>query len=493
MCVDYRALNDVTVPDTFPLPIIEDLHDQLGGVEHVITLDLKAGFHQIKIKEEDKPKTAFATPTGLYQFRVMPFGLINAPATFQRMTTKLLEDRLGSGCLVYIDDIVIYGSSWPSLMSNFEWVLQRLRDHEVFLNIRKSHFGLSEFEYLGVTIRDGKIYPSKKSIATIQGLSPPEDVNGVRRLLGLVGYLRKFIPDFAALVKPIQELITAEEFVWSDECQRKFEDIKRLLTTSQPSLCLPRSGLPFYLDTDASTYAIAGVLQQREGDTTYVLQFASKKLTTAEAKWPIYELEAYAIVWSIFHFAHYLRGKEFIVRTDHQSLKWLWNTEKSRIARWAMFLQEFQFKVVYRAGRDQQHVDIFTRDIQFSKLDEDIDARWVLASHTDVRPYMLTLNETFPSPDDFVTAFNGEQEHPPQHTLQNGLPIVNNRVYVPEPLRRRILFYFHFSRVGAHQGIQRSYNRLAKYFWWNNMFNDVRNFAKQCLTCIRRRHTAIDF
>ncbi|EZG43157.1 putative retrotransposon protein, partial [Gregarina niphandrodes] len=178
MCVDYRALNDVTAPDTFPLSIIEDLHDQLGGVEHVITLDLKAGFHQIKIKEEDKPKTAFATPTGLYQFRVMPFGLINAPATFQRMTTKLLEDRLESRCLVYIDDIVIYGSSWPSLMSNFEWVLQRLRDHEVFLNIRKSHFGLSEFEYLGVAIRDGKIYPSKKSIATIQGLSPPEDVNG---------------------------------------------------------------------------------------------------------------------------------------------------------------------------------------------------------------------------------------------------------------------------------------------------------------------------
>ncbi|EZG43242.1 putative retrotransposon, Ty3-gypsy protein [Gregarina niphandrodes] len=311
MCVDYSSLNDVTVPDTFPLPIIEDLHDQLGEVEHVITLDIKAGFHQIKIKEEYKPKTAFATPTGLYQLRVMPFGLINAPATFQRMTTKLLEDRLESGCLVYIDDIVIYGSSWPSL--NFEWVLLKLRDHEVFLNIRKSHFGLSEFEYLGVTIRDGKVYPFKKSIATNQRLSPPEDVNGVRRLLGLVG--------------------TVEEFVWSDECQRKFEDIKHLLTASQPSLCLLRSGLPFCLDTDASTYAIAGVLQQREGDTTHVLQVASKKLTAAEAKWPIYELEAHAIVWSIFRFAHYLRGKEFIVRTDHQSLKWLWNTAKPRIAR----------------------------------------------------------------------------------------------------------------------------------------------------------------
>ncbi|EZG44015.1 RNA-directed DNA polymerase [Gregarina niphandrodes] len=493
MCVDYRALNEVTVPDTFPLPVIEDLHDHLGGVEHVMTLDLKAGFHQIRIKEGDKAKTAFATPTGLYQFNVMPFGLINAPATFQRMTTKLLEDRLGKGCLVYIDDIIIYGTSWPVLMNNFEWVLQQLLRHQIYLNIRKSHFGLSEFDYLGVTIRKGKIYPSKKSIETIRKLTPPEDVNGVRRFLGLVGYLRKFIRDYATLVKPIQELVTLDEFNWSDQCQKGFEAVRRALVEAQLSLHLPRPGLPFCLDTDASTYAIAGVLQQTVDNKMHVLQFASKKLTAAESKWPIYELEAYAIVWSIFHFAHYLRGREFIVRTDHQSLKWLWSTEKSRIARWAMFLQEFQFKIIYRAGKTQQHVDIFTRDIEFSPLDEQIDARWALVCHTDVQPSMLTLNETFPTPEDLAAAFEREPEPIFSYTLQNGLPVVNNRVYVPEVLRRRIIFYFHFSRVGAHQGIQRSYHRLSKYFWWPNMFNDVRQFAKQCLTCIRRRHTAIDF
>ncbi|EZG42916.1 hypothetical protein GNI_208240 [Gregarina niphandrodes] len=160
----------------------------------------------------------------------------------------------------------------------------------------------------------GKVYPSKKSMETIQRLSPPEDVNGVRRFLGLVGYLSKFIRDYASLVRPLQGLITAEDFVWSESCQNSFDSVKKVLSEAQLSLYLPQPHLPFCLDTDASTYAIAGVLQQTEGDKVHVLQFASKKLTTAESKWPIYELEAYAVVRSIFHFAHYLRGKEFVYR-----------------------------------------------------------------------------------------------------------------------------------------------------------------------------------
>ena len=488
MCIDYRKLNEVTVPDSYPLPVIEDLLDKLGGVEHVITLDLKAGFHQIRMKKEDAHKTAFATPTGLYEWNVMPFGLINAPATFQRMVNELLRDRLGNGVLVYIDDIVIYAKTWAQLMETLEWVLKKFSQNDVFINIRKCYFGHTEFEYLGATIKKGKVCPSKKSLETISRLTVPTDENQVRRFLGMVGYLRRFIPDFAVKVKPIQALITAETFHWSPDCQSSYDEMKSFISSASCSLYLPDPLLPFILDTDASGYAIGGVLQQYDGKECKVLQFASKKLTAAEAKWSIYELEAYAIVWSIFHFAHYLKGRKFTVRSDHQSLKWLWSAEKSRIARWAMFLQEFNFKIIYRAGNKQQHVDIFTRDVCFGDVDEVIEKKLEDVLCT-VNTFMPRPGVNFPTVDEFVEALKEDNTYKKiPHRLQDDLIIVKGRIYVPQSLRQRILHVFHYSRSGGHQGVQRTYRRLNEKFWWNNMIQDIQQFNKQCLTCLRRQN-----
>ena len=497
MCVDYRELNQITKKDAYPLPLIDVLIRMFEGCSHFSTLDLKSGYYQVPMAEADKEKTAFITPSGLYQFAVMPFGLCNAPATFQRMVDELFERFAGQGVGVYIDDIVIYAPTAERHDELLEIVLGILIDNGLFLNLPKSKFGFRRVRYLGMIVDGSGIHPDPDKLELISKLPAPRDIPSLRRFLGTVGYFRQFITNFAGRAEPLTQLLRRNAaWSWTSERQKAFEELRNVLREEPLTLVFPRTDWPWILDTDASGTQVAAVLQQYDSQNNpHVVACASRCLTEFEQKWPIRELEAFAIVWAILHFAEYLRGQAcFTVRTDHESLKWLWRTDNKRVARWALALQEFQFKVLYQKGSHHHHVDIFTRDIPITELEESLTDRIAMTANVFTVAPMCELRagvafEKFPS----VAAFREEQQKEmpqgcPQLECVNGI-MVNRfgRVFVPGSLRNQLMYYFHFGRTGGHQGITRTYNRMSRHFWWPAMKEDIQKYNGQCITCSRRR------
>ena len=495
LCVDYRGLNNITKKDAYPLPLIDDLTRGFGGATYISTIDLKCGYHQVLMAEEDKVKTAFVTPVGLYQYRVMPFGLCNAPATFQRIVDKLFGEYRYRGIGAYLDDIVIYASTEDAHVELLTVALSKLRSSGLFINLRKSKFGYQRVKYLGLIIDENGIHPDMDKVEIVAHLKPPSCQQSVRRFLGAVGYFRQFIPNFAERAQPLTQLLKKEVlWQWNTQQESAFNDLRETLRRNPVTLQFPHADWEWILDTDASAKAVAAVLQQKDiQGRCHVLAYGSRALSPTEQNWPTRELEAFAIVWGILHFAEYLRGRRFTVRTDHESLKWLWKTDKRRVARWALALQEFDFSVVYRAGPNQQHVDIFTRDLNDSKLDELLDDRITLRTQVfNVRAICELskdpLDVEFPSVDEFKEKQAQDEARPDRLHQQNGLWLTDdNRIYVPKDLRKLILYFYHFSRTGGHQGITRTWRRASRNFWWPDMKADIQSYNSQCLTCLRRR------
>ena len=496
MCVDYRELNQVTKKDAYPLPRIDSLMRMFEGSSYFSTMDLKSGYHQVRMAEKDREKTAFITPFGLYQSVVMPFGLCNAPATFQRLVDSVFDKYIGHGVGVYIDDIVIYADSAEKHDDILDMVLRALIRNGLFLNIKKSMFGYRRVRYLGMIVDGNGIHPDPAKVALVSRLQPPEDVTGLRRFLGTMGYFRQFIKGFASRAEALTQLLKrGTPWSWAQEQQAAFEDLRNVLGQEPIVLSFPHPSWPWVLDTDASGTQVAAVLQQMDPhNRPHVIAYASRCLSLQEQVWPIRELEAFAIVWAILHFAEYLRGQEcFTVRTDHESLKWLWGTDNKRVARWALALQEFQFKVLYQRGSNHHHVDIFTRDVPTTPMDETLTNRIALTADVfTVTPVCQLQSDpcdvTFPTVEEFKQEQQKEANRDQSLECMNGL-LVNRygRVYVPPSLRRQLMFFYHFSRAGGHQGITRTYQRMAQHFWWTRMKADIQQYHAQCLTCMRRR------
>ena len=496
MCVDFRELNRVTKKDAYPLPLIDSLMRMFEGSSYFSTLDLKAGYHQVRMAHKDREKTAFITPSGLYQFLVMPFGLCNAPATFQRLVDSIFEKYIGHGIGVYIDDIVIYANTEEAHDDLLDLVLRMLMDNGLFLNMSKSMFGYRRVKYLGMIVDGQGIHPDPAKVLLVSKLQPPRDVVGLRRFLGTVGYFRQFIQGFASRAEALTQLLRrGASWDWMNEQQKAFEDLKSVLQKEPIVLSFPHPGWPWVLDTDASGTQVAAVLQQTDPlGRHHVISYASRCLTMQEQLWPIRELEAFAIVWAILHFAEYLRGEAcFTVRTDHESLKWLWGTDNKRVARWALALQEFQFRVLYQKGSRHHHVDIFTRDVPITPMDEALTDRIALTANVFTVAATCQLQKdpwdvTFPTVENFKVEQQKEPHQDPPLECVNGL-LLNRfgRVYVPVSLRRQLMYFYHFSRAGGHQGVTRTYNRMSRNFWWSNMKDDIQKYNAQCLTCMRRR------
>ena len=497
MCVDYRALNKATKKDAYPLPVIDTLLRTFEGCSYFSTLDLKSGYYQVPMAEEDQEKTAFVTPFGLYQFVVMPFGLCNAPATFQRLVDGIFEDLIGHGVGVYIDDIVIYAPTAERHDELLKSVLQTLIDNGLYLNISKSKFGFRRVKYLGMIVDGDGIHPDPEKVQLISKLQPPSDIPRLRRFLGTVGYFRQFVMGFAERAEPLTNLLRRNvPWRWAHEQQKAFEELRDALQQQPIVLIFPRNDWPWILDTDASGTQVAAVLQQTDSlGRPHVVACASRCLTEFEQKWPIRELEAFAIVWSILHFAEYLRGQPtFTVRTDHESLKWLWNTDNKRVARWALALQEFQFKVLYQKGSQHHHVDIFTRDVPTTPMEDALTDRVAMTANVFTVAPVCELQPgrdeaVFPSVDNFKEE-QQKEDHGANSQLENVNGLLVNRfgrVYVPRTLRNQLLYFFHFGRTGGHQGITRTYNRMSRNFWWTSMKEDIQKYNSQCITCFRRR------
>lgn len=363
--IDYRKLNEITIGDAYPLPNIESILDQLGQSKYFSTLDLASGFHQIEMSEADKQKTAFTTPLGHYEYNRMPFGLKNAPATFQRLMNTVLTGLQGIKCFVYLDDIVIYAKSLQDHDNKLAEIFIRLDHHNLKLQPDKCEFLRREVAYLGHIISDKGVQPNPDKIRAILEIKNPKNQKDIKSFLGLVGYYRKFIPNFAKLSKPLTSLLKKEsKFNWTQECEQSFQTLKSALT-NEPILQYPNFEKPFVLTTDASNIAIGSVLSQGDIGNDLPISYYSRTLNKAEQNYSTTEKELLAIVDSVKHFRPYLFGQKFKIITDHKPLTWLMNCKdpSSRLVRWRLKLLEYDYDIQYKPGKINSNADFLSRPI----------------------------------------------------------------------------------------------------------------------------------
>ena len=320
-CVDYRKLNSVTIRDQYPLPQIQDIFDQVGGSTIFSSLDLKAGYWQLAVAEDSIEKTAFRCHLGHYEFLRMPFGLTNAPAVFQRMMDKVLAGLIGRIVMVYLDDIVIYSRSEEEHVQHLELVFARLREAGLRLKPTKCFFGLEEIKLLGYIVNRDGIHTDPEKVKAIAKLTPPRDLKGVRSFLGMTGFYRQCLPDYAQIAEPLEELKRKyAHFVWGPSQSEAFEKLKQLLTSSHV-MTAPRTDRPYKLYTDACDYAVGAILVQvDDSGTERVIQYVSHSLSSVQRRWATIEKEAYAVVYAISKLRPYLYGADFTVYTDHKPL-----------------------------------------------------------------------------------------------------------------------------------------------------------------------------
>ncbi|UYV83760.1 K02A2.6-like, partial [Cordylochernes scorpioides] len=362
-CVDYRRLNDLTKKDSYPLPRIDATLDTLSGSQWFSTLDLKSGYWQVSIHPEDREKTAFTTGNGLWQFKVMPFGLCNAPATFERLMETVLQGIPLETCLVYLDDIIVMGKSFEEHLINLERVLQKIRGARLKLNPRKCKPFKEKVRYLGHVISRQGIQTDPDRTETVRQWPVPRDVHQLRSFLGLCSYYRRFVPGFSNIARPLHRLTeSGRPFSWTIDCERAMDKLKQALS-SPPMLAYPDPGEPFILDTDASNTGIGAVLSQTQDGVERVIAYFSKTLSKPERNYCVTRRELLAIVKSTEHFYHYLYGQKFLLRTDHAALRWLLNfkSPEGQLARWIQRLQEYDMEIQHRKGKSHGNADALSR------------------------------------------------------------------------------------------------------------------------------------
>ena len=365
-CVDLRALNSVTESDSFPLTRIHENLDRLGGSKFFSTLDMASGYWQLNLRKEDRPKTSFAiNGIGTYMFKVMCFGLKNAPASFSRLMLKVLENLDYDKCLVYFDDIIVLGETFEQALDNLRLVFDRLRQANLQLKVSKCKLMQKEVVFLGHGVSEQGISCDPDKTSCIREWPQPRDKTEIKAFMGLASYYRKMVPHFAEIALPLTRLTRKNAiFKWGSEQENAFTQLKNCLTTA-PILAFPleESG-SFVLDTDASGFAIGGIISQIQSGTERVIAYGSKTLNQAQQNYCTTKRELYSIVYFTQYFKHYLLGREFILRTDHAPLVWLCKKFKNPSglwARWISILGQFTFIIQYRPGPRHGNADGVSR------------------------------------------------------------------------------------------------------------------------------------
>ncbi|WVZ89950.1 hypothetical protein U9M48_036295 [Paspalum notatum var. saurae] len=455
LCVDYHALNAKTVKDKFPIPVVEELLDELRGAKHFTKLDLRSGYHQVLMHADDIHKTAFRTHQGLFEFLVMPFGLTNAPATFQALMNQILQRFLCRFVLVFFDDILIYSSSWAKHLQHIHLVLQTLADHSLFLKRSKCSFAASSVAYLGHVISAAGVAMDEDKIRAVLSWPVPRTVRAVRGFLGLAGYYRQFIKGYRATAAPLTKLLCKEGFRWTSEAETAFVNLRKALTQA-PVLQLPDFQRPFIVECDASG-GFGAVLHQGEG----AVAFFSRPIAPRHVKLPAYEWELIGLVQAVRHWRPYLWGRPFIVKTDHRSLKFLLDQRLSTIPQhqWASKLIGFDFMVEFKPGHANVVADALSR--------RNADDEQHLGAYAAVSGPVFTMFEELraelaQTPQLDLVRGHAEAGTEGWSTL-DGLILKNKRVFVPagSPLVSKIIEDAH---TAGHEGVQKTLHRVRATF-----------------------------
>ena len=358
MCVDYRMLNKYTIKDKFPIPIIEELIDELHGSAVFSKLDLRSGYHQIRMYEDDIAKTAFKTHEGHYEFLFIHFGLTNAPSTFQSLMNQVFKPYLRKFTLVFFDDILVYSPSLETHVEHLRLVLHTMRTNQLYAKRSKCTFGVSQVEYLGHIISDKGVSTDPAKVVAMQNWPRPKNLKQLRGFLGLTGYYKRFIRDYASINLPLTALLKNNAFVWGDSAEVAFEELKKAMTHA-PVLKMPNFDEPFIIETDASGCGIGVVLLQGG----HPIAFMSKTLAPKHHTLSTYEKEFLAVIQALEKWRGYLLDRHFIIKTDHFSLKYLLEQRITTPAqmKWLPKLMGYDYEIVYKQGKENVSADALSR------------------------------------------------------------------------------------------------------------------------------------
>ena len=492
MVIDYRALNKLTIKNKYPLPRIEELLDRLHGASCFSKLDLASGYYQIRVAEDDIPKTAFRTRYGSYEYVVMPMGLTNAPATFQRLMNDVFRPFLDEFVIVYLDDILVFSKTKEEHLQHLQAVFEKLREHRLYAKISKCEFFVPEIDYLGHRITKDGIMVDNKKIKAIVEWPRPTSVTELRSFLGLANFYRKFVAGFALRAAPLTDRLRQDQPTseWTEAQEKAFQDIKSALA-SAPVLVMPNPTKPFTVHCDASQLAIGAVLSQDHGNGLQPVAYESRKLSTTERKYSTYEKELLAVVHALTIWRHYLYGNRFrvVVFTDHQSVRHIQSQStlaSARQAKWAEKLQQYDCTLVYQPGRGNVVADALSRRPAVCLLSastsvpEDLPKDIATACQQDA--LYLDLR---------VKAQRGEQT--PGYQFEGDTLYANAngtlKRYVPadNKLRSRILREFHDAPTAGHPGVARTLELVARHYYWPHLRDWVKAYVQSCELCQRNK------
>ena len=502
LCIDYRKLNQVTVKNKYPLPRIDDLFDQLQGAGVFSKIDLRSGYHQLKVAEQDVPKTAFRTRYGHYEFRVMPFGLTNAPAAFMALMNRVFQPYLDRFVIVFIDDILIYSQSTDEHAEHLRTVLQTLREKKLYAKLTKCEFWIDQVIFLGHVISKQGIQVDPKKIETVLKWEAPTNVSEVCSFLGLAGYYRRFVEGFSIMAGPLTKLLRkGVTFHWDDHCQRAFENLKQRLTTA-PVLTLPSGRGGFVIYSDASYQGLGCVLMQHNK----VIAYASRQLRPHEVSYPVHDLELAAVVYALKIWRHYLYGETFQIFTDHKSLKYLMSQRElnMRQRRWIELLKDYDFTIEYhpvkanvvadalsrKAGSSVAHLRVDHMDnlIALRRLNVNLQLGQVgaLIATLQIRPVLKQRIQEVQGTDEKLIKIMEQLQQGANipFSMQEDTLMMGSRLCVPDKddLRKEILDEAHNAPYAMHPGTTKMYNTLKQHYWWPGMKKDVARFVSKCLT-----------
>ena len=525
-CVDYRALNDVTVKDSYPLPRVDDTLDALVGAQWFSTLDLKSGYHQVEMAEEDKEKTAFTFGQGLWQFRVMSFGLCNAPATFERLMERVLDGLQWKTALVYLDDVIVFGRTIEEEIERLEVVLQRFRAANLKLSPKKCLLFQKEVPFLGHIVGQDGVRADPQKIVAVKEWPVPRNVTEVRSYLGLCTYYRRFVKDFASIASPLHQLTRkGATFHWDGECQASFERLKAALVEA-PVLPYPDPRCPYVLDCDASAEGVGAVLSQEKEGQERVVAYFSQKFSQPERNYCVTRKELLAVVKSLDHFHPYLYGAKFVVRTDHAALRWLKTLKnpEGQLARWIGKIEQHDYRIEHRPGRVHNNADSLSRrpceaDCRHCGKKEVVESckrTTVRMDETHTDQHLRNLQQEDPDVGPIVAQLAASTDRPTWEEIAATSPITKHyweqwdvlrleggvlqrrwttpdgrvrfwQTVAPKQVRAQLLREAHDGITSGHLGVKKTLSRLRQRFYWVGLRKDVEEWCRACDVCSAKK------
>lgn len=509
-CIDYRRINRITRKDVYPMPRIDDALDTLRGASHFSSLDLRSGYWQIPMAEADKEKTAFATPDGLFEFNVMPFGLCNAPATFERMMDSVLRGLRWKICLCYLDDIVVFAPNFSEHIERLGDIFRCLTKAGLQLNSKKCKFGYDQIKVLGHVVSREGIAPDPEKVKAVSSFPQPTTLKDLRSFIGLCSYFRRFIRGFADIAAPLTCLLKKNcKFSWSSEHTAAFSRLKTALTSAPILSHFDPSALT-ELHTDASGVGIGAVLAQRLPDAPMecAVAFASRTLSLPEKNYSTTDKECLAVVWAVKKFRPYLYGRPFVILTDHHALCWLTTLKdpSGRLGRWVLSLQQFDYTIKYKSGRKHRDADALSRcplptspptvpdaEASINALSLPPVDLPALQEHQlndpDFSPIICHLNGTVPSSDrklqrkcknfKLLDATLYKRNYNPE-----GQRLL---LAIPRNLRHEVLRSLHDDATAGHLSFYKTYDRIRRRYFWPRLYSTVYKYVSSCIPCQRRK------